>query len=527
MAIPLLHAKQMQELDRATIEDIGIPGPVLMEIAGRACAEVVEDLLPTHRAAKVAVLCGKGNNGGDGFVAARHLHNSGARVDVFLFAQPEKLSKDAELNMNILKKLDKDIRVVPDQDALNRIDLEYYDVVLDALLGTGLESNVRGLLAAVVDKINTSEIPVVAVDIPTGLSADTGMPLGQAVIANHTVTFAFPKPGHVVYPGASLSGDLTVVDIGIPPQLAPQGPESSWLFVEEDAAVFLGRRADASHKGDFGHLLVVAGSPDKPGAAGLCCQAAIRSGAGLVSLAASKKVVRRIVSGPVEYMGHQIEDYKDLKKAAQDKQALAIGPGIGTDKDAAELVQKAVAELEIPMVIDADGLNNLVGKLDLIKNSPAERVLTPHPGEMARLLGITSAEVQADRLNMARNLATDLGCVVVLKGAGTIVADSRGTLFVMPCGNPGMASGGTGDVLTGMIGALLAQGFDGLEAANIGAYVHGCAGDLAMEVKGQRAMVASDLISFLPSVFHRFESFLDEDDDEDGYEQDQDNHLFT
>ncbi len=516
MAIPILTAGEMQRIDRITIEEIGIPGPVLMEQAGRACAEEAESLLPEGKPGRVAVICGKGNNGGDGLVAARHLHHAGHQVDIFILAHPDGLRGDALLNKHVLDKLNMPLEVRASDESVRSMDLGRYDVLVDAIFGTGLSSDVRGVYATAIEVINDAGVPVVAVDLPSGLSSDTGEVMGCAVEATATVTFGAPKRGHLLYPGASLVGDLTVVDIGLPPHLFPSGAGSTWLLTDEDLTAYLQLREPDAHKGHFGHLLVVAGSADKPGAAGLCCLAACRSGAGLVTLAAEPEVLKRVVAGPVEYMGETVRDFDDLLAACAGKQAVAIGPGLGQQPPAAEMVRRAAAELELPMVIDADGLNVLSGRadlLDLLKSAPAARILTPHPGEMARLTAETTARVQRDRFGACRRLAADCGCVVVLKGAGTVVADPDGTAFLIPTGNPGMAAGGAGDVLTGVVGSLLCQGLGPLEAASVGAYLHGAAGDLAAREKGQRGQVASDIVENLPEVIRRVEDFGNDEPD--------------
>lgn len=511
MAIPILTAEQMQNVDRITIQEIGIPGAVLMEQAGKACAEEAERLLPAGHPGRVAVVCGKGNNGGDGLVAARHLHHAGHRVEIFLLAHPDSLRGDAELNKHVLDRLNLSINVRASHESVRNMDLGCYDVIVDAIFGTGLSKEVRGVFATAIETINASGVPVVAVDVPSGLSADDGRVMGCAVAASATVTFGAPKRGHLLYPGAKRVGDLTVVDIGFPPHLFPSGDDATWLLTDEDLEPYLKLREPDAHKGHFGHLLVVAGSTDKPGAAGLCCRAAGRCGAGLVSLGAPPEVIAQVVNGPVEYMGQPVRNFEDLAAACEGKQAMALGPGLGQSPAAANLVRRAVAELALPMVVDADGLNNLAGHLELLDRPADERVLTPHPGEMARLLECSVAEVQADRFGAARRLAAAGRCVVVLKGAGTIVADAAGTAMLVPTGNPGMASGGAGDVLTGMIGALLVQGLNPLEAASVGAYLHGATGDLAARIQGQRGQLAGDLIDLLPQVLRRGEGFDGED----------------
>ncbi|MBW1871204.1 MAG: NAD(P)H-hydrate dehydratase [Deltaproteobacteria bacterium] len=513
MAIALVPAAKMQELDRVTIEDIGIPGPVLMEVAGRGCAERVEELLPIERDGRVAVICGKGNNGGDGYVAARHLLHAGHQVDVFLLAKADSLSGDAQLNYKILTKLGGKVTSIDRAEQLAEIELDSYDVILDAIFGTGLSSAVRGIYAKAIEAINASQAAVVAVDIPSGISSDTGSVMGVAVKACRTVTFAHLKPGQLVFPGAKHCGDLSCVDIGIPPKLTPDGPGSTWLLTDEDIAPRLGRREADAHKGRFGHLVVVAGSPTMPGAAGLCCRSAVTAGAGLVTLAADQAVLERVVAGPVEFMGTEATTFDQLADFCRNKQALAIGPGLAGSPETAELVGRLVAEIDLPMVIDAEGLNHLAGQLDLLNQASAPRVLTPHPGEMARLLNCTTADVQADRLAAARQLAGRYNCIVVLKGAGTIVADPDQTAYVVPTGNPGMASGGSGDVLTGIISSFITQGMAASDAACVGAYVHGRSGDLVCETEGQRALTAGKMIAALGPVIARFESFMDAEDD--------------
>jgi len=505
MAIALATAEVMRELDRETIEDIGIAGPILMEIAGRGCAEGVEELLTGGGPGSVAVMCGKGNNGGDGLVAARHLTHAGHGVDVYLLGEADRLKGDAALNYGILGKLGISVRQVGDEEALAAVSLAEYDVILDAIFGTGLSKPVRGFYAKAIEAINSAGARVVAVDMPSGIDGDTGQVMGVATRADLTVTFGLPKPGQVLYPGAAHAGEVSVVDIGIPPGLTPTGAGFVWLMADEDVQERIGPRAADDHKGRFGHLAVVAGSPDKPGAAGLCCRAAVRSGAGLVTLAAAGRVLERVVVGACEFMGVAVANSAELIDFCSAMQAVALGPGLGTSQEAADFVREAVAGIDLPMVIDADGLNNLAGHLELLSKTGAERVLTPHPGEMARLAECTTADVQRDRLGVARRLAGEANCVVVLKGAATVVAAADKSAWVIPTGNPGMASGGTGDVLTGMLGSFLARGLAAFSAARLAAYLHGEAGDFAARQKGQRALAASDIIESLGSVLRGYE----------------------
>ncbi len=512
MAIPVLTSSEMMAVDKKTIEEIGIPGPVLMEQAGRACAEEAEALLPENQPGRIAVICGKGNNGGDGLVAARYLHNAGHEVEIFMLAHSDSLRGDALLNRNILNSLDVPVKVRASQESVSNMDLKSFHVLVDAIFGTGLSKQVRGVYETAIEKINASGKPVVSVDIPSGLSSDTGQVMGCAVKATVTVTFGAPKVGQLVFPGADIAGDLVVADIGIPPSLYSSGPEMTWLLTDDDMQPYLGLRKQDAHKGNFGHLAVIAGSVDKPGSAGLCCSAACRSGAGLVTLGAKKEVLDRVLVGAVEFMGSTIQSFTEAYGLCGDKTAAVVGPGLGQDKEVAEMVMDLVENLPIPLVIDADGLNVLSGHLDVLKKAKGERILTPHPGEMARLVKLSTAEVQSHRLDTARQLASEAACTVVLKGASTIVADQQKAAFIVPTGNPGMASGGSGDVLCGVIGSFLCQGLGPVEAASVGAYIHGAAGDLAANYRGQRGQTASDLVDLLPEVMKVGEGFGEDGD---------------
>jgi NAD(P)H-hydrate epimerase len=507
MAIPVLSAAEMREVDRRCIQEIGLPGAVLMELAGRAAAEEAEALLPPG-GGRVGVLCGQGNNGGDGLVAARHLRHAGHPVEVLLLARPEDLRGDARLEFDILARLGHPVRSLTEPAELEALHPGGCTVWLDAVFGTGLTRPVEGLFAAALQALERARLAgarIVAVDIPSGVSADSGQVLGLAVRAERTVTFGSPKRGHLLHPGAELTGELVVVDLGFPPALLPSAPGATWLLTDEDLTPYLARRAPAAHKGDFGHLVVVAGSADRPGAAGLCCLGAVRGGAGLVSLAAPPGVLRQVLVGPAEAMGIPAADVHGLLAACQGKSALALGPGLGQAPETAEAVLRLALEAPIPAVLDADGLNLLAGRLAELARAAGPRVLTPHPGEAARLLGRTSAEVQADRLGAVRELARLGRAVVVLKGAISAVAEPDGTVYLVPTGNPGMATGGSGDVLTGLLGALLAQGLAASEAACLGAFLHGRAGDLASLALGQRGLAAGDIAAHLPAAMRAFE----------------------
>ena len=516
----LATAEEMRELDRQTIQEVGIPGVVLMENAGRGAAELIRRRYgPKPR--RVAVLAGRGNNGGDGFVIARYLRGWGWPVEVFLFAERGRVGGDARVNLEIWLKLGGHLRDVPSEEAFEaaKDDIARAELVVDALLGTGLNSEVRGLLRGVIEFVNELGRPVVAVDIPSGLDASTGHILGVAVKADLTPTFGLAKVGQVLHPGVELVGELEVVDIGIPPEVVRgAGLRTALLGPEELDCRPLGPRPRDSHKGTYGHLLVVAGSPGKTGAAAMASEAALRAGAGLVTLAIPLSLnpilevkLTEVMTEPVpeEEGTFSSKSIPRLSALLDGKTALALGPGIGTREGTKEAVLELLRKVQIPVVIDADGLNCLVGKLHVLKECEAPVVITPHPGEMGRLLGISARQVQEDRLQVARRFATEYRCVVVLKGARTVVASSDGRAFINPTGNPGMASGGTGDVLTGVIGGFLAQGVEPLEAAKLAVYLHGLAGDLVARELGEVSLVATDLLEALPWAMEEVRGAVD------------------
>jgi len=513
---PVLTAAQMREADRRTIEEIGLPGAVLMENAGRAVAEAVRARWP--RAGGVAVFCGRGNNGGDGFVVARHLRDLAPAV--FLFGARADVRGEARLHMGVFERSGGAVEEVTDEAGLGRARAaaERADLAVDALLGTGLHQAPSGVVAdgiAILRARGQAGVPVVAVDIPSGLPSDSGEVAWSAVEADLTVTFATPKYGHVLPPACDHVGALVVADIGIPPAVIAQGAPTLWLAEKADLARAYPPRPPAAHKGTFGHVLVVAGSVGKTGAAILAASGALVSGAGLVTVATPAPALAAVAQGrpelmteplPVDAAGGLEKDAASRAAAlARARSALAIGPGLGQDAGAREFVRVVLRAYPGPVIVDADGLNALAATArspratDVLRRE-APVVVTPHPGEMARLAGVSTAEVQRRRLETARNFAVETGAVVVLKGQRTIVAGPDGRACVIPTGNPGMATGGTGDVLSGVVGALLARGLDGWTAAVAAAYLHGAAGDEAAARRGQESLVAGDLLESIPAV---------------------------
>ncbi len=506
----------MQACDRAAIEEYRIPGALLMENAGLQVLDAAHEINGGAAPLSTAVVCGLGNNGGDGFVVARHLHNLGREAIVYLVGDAAALSGDARLNYDIAVAFGVPVVEVGEADAPDMVTtLARFELVVDALLGTGIQGAVRGPAAVVIEAMNASATPIVAVDLPSGLQADGGAVDGEAVRASLTVCLAALKPCHVLAPACEYCGDVSVAEISLPSPLL-EAAEACLLLTEPgDVAAALPRREVESHKGSFGRVLVVGGAPGTAGAAALAARGALRSGAGLVDVVCPESVYEMIGAAATEALVHPMAagddgtldvtaaDLADLVEAAT---AVVIGPGMGTGASAATLVRELVRDASLPMVIDADGLNALRDGLATVADSAGVRVLTPHPGEASRLLGCEPRDVQADRPAAARELADRSGAIVVLKGYRSLIAAPGQVTVVNPTGNPGMATGGTGDVLAGAIGALIGQGVDPFRAAWVGAWLHGAAGDAAAAEVGEISMTAGDLAAALPAAFAAIEA---------------------
>lgn len=508
----LVKASEMQEMDRLTIEEGGIPGMVLMENAARGATRVFLEHFEPPGNSRVLVLCGRGNNGGDGYVMARYLHQKGYRLTVLVLSEYGKIAGDALANLNIIRRMGLDVREVPGAEAWEacRHLLEESDFIVDGILGTGLSSPVRGLYRQVIESVNASEVPVTAIDIPSGLHADTGAVLGAAVQAELTVTFGFPKLGQVLFPGASLVGRLVRIDIGIPAEIADRIPSIHRLIESRDVSGCFRAEPQDIHKGIRGHLLVLAGSTGKTGAAALTCLGALRAGAGLVTLGVPKGLnpvlegkLTEAMTFPLAETGDgtlSLEAEKQILGLLEGKTALALGPGLSTHEETVLLARRIISQCSVPIVVDADGLNALAGDLTPLRSCKGRGILTPHPGEMARLMGLANADVQSDRPGVAARFVRDHGCHLVLKGARTLIASPDERIYVNPTGNPALASGGSGDVLTGVIGALLARGFAPENAAMAGVYLHGLAADFLAEKTGQTGVLAGDLPGVIPPL---------------------------
>jgi len=508
----LVKASEIQEMDRLTIEDLGIPGVVLMENAARGASGAFLAHFAPSPNSRVLVLCGRGNNGGDGYVMARVLSEAGLQVIVLVLAEFKNITGDALLNLEILRRMGVEIQEVPSEEQWKkqRRHLKGCDFIIDGLLGTGLHSPVKGFYARVIGDLNKTNKPVTAIDIPSGLNADTGQPMGVAVQASLTLTFGFPKIGQVVFPGAGLVGRLVCIDIGIPAAVVERIPCRYRLIEWRDFQGLFAPEKPDIHKGSRGHLLVLAGSTGKTGAATLTSLGALRAGAGLVTLGIPKSLNLVMENKLTEAMTYplpetsgsslSLEAEKEIFKLMEGKTAVAIGPGLSTHPETSALVRRIVARCPLPMVIDADGLNALSSEPDALATCRGRAVLTPHPGEMARLAGIRSSDVQADRLGTAEAFARTHGCCLVLKGARTVIAEPEGLIHINPTGNPALSSGGSGDVLTGLIGGFLARGWRTGRAAMAGVYLHGLAADRLSEEMGPFGILAGELIDVIPEL---------------------------
>jgi len=504
----LLNAEQMREADRQTIEDVGIASVVLMENAGRQVVGAIESTFDDLDRMRVAILAGRGNNGGDGFVVARTLVERGIDVGVYLLGRAAEVGGDARINLNILKRLGIDVIEIADAGVweLHGTDVLASDLIVDALFGTGLRGPLTGLAETIVADVNSVARPVVSIDLPSGLSADTAEVPGPAIDATMTVTIAAPKLPLVLAPAERLAGTLVVADIGIPDAIIDglDGPRVEILTRDEVRQIIEPRAAD-SHKGDYGRVVIVAGSRGKTGAAVLAARAALRSGAGLVTVATPESVAPIVAMQGAEYMTLALPE-RDGELSPEALEAvlsaradvLVVGPGLGTGTGARALVHGLLERSGVPIVFDADALNVFSKESDRLQGrDDLSVIVTPHPGEMARLVGLTVEDVQRNRLDVAREFASTHRLHVVLKGHRTLVASPDGAVGINLTGNPGMSTGGTGDVLAGMIGAWFGQLLDADAAARLAVYLHGLAGDLAEADEGEVALVAGDIIDRL------------------------------
>jgi NAD(P)H-hydrate epimerase len=487
---------------------------VLMENAGLAAASLIHENVPDLLEKKVVIVCGKGNNGGDGFVIARHLFIDGVQVDILLLGKRQQLKSDARVNADIAFKMGVPIHEITDKNlnAQNHL-LRHCHIIVDALFGTGLSKPAGGLYEKVIKKINASNKYVVAVDIPSGVDSDSGHFIGPHIKANVTAALALLKRSHLLFPAAESMGEVQILDISIPHEaVEKQDIPVAWLEFE-DIQSLIPKRPTNTHKGEYGHTLVLAGSRGKGGAAGLTGLAALRAGAGLVTLAVPESCHQALEFNPLETMTVALPETKSgcvstkavdvIMETLKGKNALAIGPGLSTDKETVRLLETLLPQVECPLIIDADGINALGKSGKLIDQIRAETVLTPHPKEMSRLSGWSVQDILNQRIERAGEYAQEHNITLLLKGARTVVAFADGTVLINPTGNPGMATAGSGDVLTGLIAGLVSQGLSVPSATSAGAFIHGMAGDIYAEANHLIPLIASDLLDKVPEALKR------------------------
>ena len=513
----IVSGEKMGEIDRETMKRFGIPGLILMENAGLQVVQLLQKLRPDRTKGRIAIFCGKGNNGGDGFVIARHLRRLGYRVTSWSLDHVSTYQGDAAVNYKILLQQGETVLQMKETDPLAFIrDLCADDLIVDALLGTGLRRPVSGLLLKIISALNESAAEKISVDIPSGVSADTGEVLGAAVQADYTVTFALPKRGLLIFPGAASTGRLIVADIGIPAELtAAAGIKENLVTGHYVQSCLPSRRLDG-HKGTYGRALILAGSPGMTGAAVLAGEAALKGGAGLVYVGTAEELrsvleakMKEVIAWgfPGDGQGNLTAGgLGEILRSAAACQALALGPGLQPTQETLRLFKNLCAEISVPLVVDAGGLGALALEPEFLEQTGGNRaplVLTPHPGEMSRLVGSGISGVQKRRWALAAEQAQAWQAVVVLKGAHTVTALPGGELFVNPTGNPLLSTAGSGDLLTGLVTALVAQGLGVAKAAVCGAYLHGLAADLLQARSGPYGFKAGDVLDLFPAAINR------------------------
>ena len=496
----ILNAEQMRNIDRRTIERFGVPSIVLMENAALAVVDAIFERYPSSD--RIALICGTGANGGDGFAVARHLENRGVVPVIIVVGDRPLIRGDAPINLLVCERLGipiYDIRTADDVETALAHAADA-DLLVDALFGTGLNRAPVELHADVIRAMAELRIPVLAIDLPSGANASSHEPFEPCVQAEVTVTFAAPKLCHVFEPASLYCGEVIVADISIPDVAIEDEAVTLALITPKDVQPHTAPRLAATHKGTFGHIGVIAGSPGRSGAAVMCARGAIRTGAGLVTVMTDPETAKLVHAGSIESMTYS---GTDLREFLRNKTAILIGPGLPDDEQEYVNARAIVRAIELPMIIDASGLNAFASRANELNPRGLPRILTPHPGELSRLLGTDTKSIQRDRIAAAREAAQATNCIVVLKGHQSLVAEPDGHVYVNPTGNPGMASGGMGDVLSGIIAALLARGVDAVDAACAGVYLHGLAGDLLQEEMGDTGLTAMDLADRVPAAIQR------------------------
>ena len=509
----LTTASEMQEMDRQTIESCGIPGKVLMENAGCGAAAVLLQHFSDLKSRRIGIAAGRGNNGGDGFRVAELLVRNGFDTEVCLIGKKTDVSGDAATCMNDAEAGGMKVAEITDESDIDKLSekLMFAGIIVDAMFGTGLKGEVTGLPAMIIDRVNSSEAEVIAVDIPSGVNASTGEESEHTVQADYTITFGCLKVGHVVMPGRLSCGDVNVVNIGFSPEVIDSVTPFANTLSTVEAAQHIPCRAYNAHKGSTGRVFVIAGSVGMTGAAALVSRAAMLAGAGVVTVGCPRSLNDVLEIKLTEVMTFPLPEVRKkrclsmralglLRKQVQKADVVAIGPGLGTYYETKELVRRFISEYNGRIVLDADGINAFEGDMESLRSAPCEIVITPHAGELAKLTGISIGDIIADPFKASQKASEATGKIVLLKGSPTVISDPSGTIWINSTGNEGMATAGMGDVLTGTISGLAAQELDLYYAAILGAYVHGLAGEIVSEKKGIHSVMAVDVLESLPDA---------------------------
>jgi len=509
--LPVVTAEQMRAIDQWAIEEIGVPGIVLMENAGKAIVKRLQEILPDIASKKVTIFCGKGNNGGDGFVIARHLHQLGINTMVLLAGKLSDLKEDAKTNALSAKSLKIPIQELQVEN-INSFDhkLRHSDIIVDALFGTGLSKSATGFMKAVIEKINQYQKFCVSVDINSGIDSDSGLLSGPHVISDLTFALDSMKISHLIYPAAGAMKKVELLDIGIP--FVKRQDTKIHLLEEKDIKKIFHTRKPDSHKGNYGHVLILAGSRGKGGAAGLSALAALRAGCGLCTLALPDSCQKAFELHPMEVMtvplpetssgALSLKAKEPIIKLLEKKSAVAMGPGLTTEPETVQLIGELLPHITCPLILDADALNALENNLNWM-GSLKSAVLTPHPKELSRLTGLSTQAIQANRINITTEFAQKYSVILLLKGVPSLIGTPEGNLYLNSTGNPGMATGGSGDVLTGVIAGLAAQNIPLIQSTIAGAYIHGYSGDIFSKNEAQTNLIAGDLLRNLPETLKR------------------------
>ena len=499
----ILIPERMAKYDRYAIETWGIPSAVLMENAGRNTYRLIKERYLSEKK-RIAIICGRGNNGGDGFVVGRYALRDGYRTKVFLLCKKSDLRGDAALNMKLYESLNGEIVELDNEFNTFKFGIKHADIIVDAIFGTGLSKAVEGKERAVIEQINQSGKPVMAIDIPSGIDGKTGLEMGIAVMATHTFTYAYPKLGHILCPGGYHAGKVTVIDISIPTFIEDTLGIDAQLIDGEMLRCFIKERPPWTHKGTYGHTVVIAGSPGKTGAAYMTSLAALKIGAGLVTLVIPSSLNSIMEAKLTEVMTYPVEDdgtgfftmscYEQVKEFVEDKDIIIMGPGLSQQPETTEFVRQIYMNVAKPFVIDADGINAFKENVDIFGRLERDTILTPHPGEFGRLVNLSPRQINKDRITSGRKFVEDNNVNLVLKGARSIFFSSDGNVYINPTGNPSLAKGGSGDVLTGFIGGLASQGYSLTESSLLGMYLHGYLADDWLETNTDMDLLAGDLI---------------------------------